>query len=52
MEISNLPNKEYKVVIIKMFNEEREEKINTMKILTKRKYKEEPNRAEEYNNLN
>ena len=51
VEISNLPDKEFKVTIIKMFTElrrrmdEHSENFNRV-----RKYKEEPNKAEEYNN--
>ena len=53
VEISNLPDKEFKVTIIKMFTElrrwmdEHSENFNRV-----RKYKEEPNKAEEYNNWN
>ena len=50
-EMSNLPDKELKVMSIKIFNEQRrgEEWIKIVGSWTKRKYKEEPNRAEEYN---
>ena len=45
MEIGNLPDKEFKVMIIKILNSG-EEQINMVRSLTKRKYKE-PNRAED-----
>ena len=51
IEISNLPNKEFKVIIIKMPKElgrrmdGQSENFNRV-----REYKEEQNRAEEYNN--
>ena len=51
MEISDLRDTELKVIVIKMFTElrrrmdEHSENFNRV-----RKYKEEPNKAEEYNN--
>ena len=51
VEISDLPNKDINVIIIKMLNEPG--RMNAMIRLTKvRKYKEEQNRVEEYNNWN
>ena len=41
MEIGNLPDKEFKVMIIKILNSG-EEQINMVRSLTKRKYKEKP----------
>ena len=45
MEISNLPDKEFKVMIIKMLTKLRR-RMNEHKISIVRKYEEEPNRAE------
>lgn len=50
MKISNLPNKMFKVIFIKMLNEFREDQINTENF--KRQYNEEPNRTEECNLIN
>ena len=44
----NLPNKECKVMIIRMLT--KCGRMNTVRISTQRNYKEEPNRAKEYNN--
>ena len=49
VEIRNLSNKESKLMTIKMLNELRR-KMDEHRSLTKRKYKTEPNRAENYNN--
>lgn len=49
MEISNLPDKEFKEMVIMMFTK-LESGIQELRTLTKRKYNKEPSRAEEYNN--
>ena len=53
MEISNLPDKGFKGMTVKMFKNSGEHWMNRIRIeksSTKRKYKEEPNRGEENNN--
>ena len=50
VEISNLPDKHFKVMIIKILRQLRRRMDEHSEKLGKRKYKEEPNRAEEYNN--
>ena len=47
MEISSLPDKEFKVMVLKML---KEELTITVRSLTKGKHQEELNRIEEYNN--
>ena len=49
MEKSNLPNKEFKVLIIKMFTEHGRRMDEHMKTFNKEKIKRR-NRDEEYNN--
>ena len=55
VKISNLPNKEFKITIIKMFVQQAQEKkkMYTVRVSQKlRKYEQEdPNRAEEYDNF-
>ena len=46
MEISNLLDKKFKVMIMKMLTKLR--RMNEHKISVVRKYEEEPNRAKEY----
>ena len=47
MEISNLLDKKFKVMIMKMLTKLRR-RMNEHKISVVRKYEEEPNRAKEY----
>ena len=51
MEISNLANKEFKAMVIKIFTELRKT-MGGHSENVKRKYKKAPIRAEEYNNKN
>ena len=51
MEKSNSPDKEFKIMVMKMLAELRKEWRNTMRTSTKRKYRKVPNRnqrTEEY----
>ena len=53
MEKGNLPNREFKVISVKMFKEfggRMDEQSGKFLIKRVRKYKEEPNRGEEHNN--
>ena len=51
MKISNLPNKDFNIIIINMLKElGRRRNVYNENFNRVRKYKEEPNRAEEYNN--
>lgn len=50
MEISNMPEKEFKVMIIKILTGH-EKRVDELRIQQRhRKYEKEPTRAEEFNN--
>lgn len=49
MEVSNPHDKKFKVMVLKMLETPGEERMNIVRSLTKRKYKEALDRAEDYN---